>query len=152
MTQNNRYSTAKSNRTSKSRRSFKAKSPCTPSPTEKNRKRKTKPFSMNPIRRMMMVQNKKKIRMPTFLEGENLKKTTNSSNPQRTKSNPSNFKKFNSTTVSHTKVNGWMEDDKVSVSKFGLIVLSTKVNGKTTKPMDKESFIMLMATYTKVNG
>jgi hypothetical protein len=107
---------------------------------------------MNPIRRMMMVQNKKKIRMPTFLEGENLKKTTNSSNPQRTKSNPSNFKKFNSTTVSHTKVNGWMEDDKVSVSKFGLIVLSTKVNGKTTKPMDKESFIMLMATYTKVNG
>jgi hypothetical protein len=101
---------------------------------------------------MKMVQNKKKIRMPTLLEGENLKKTTNLSNLLLTKSNPSNFKKFNSTMVSHMMVNGWMEDDKVLVSRFGLMALSTKASGKTTKPTDKESFIMLMEMYTRVNG
>lgn len=50
------------------------------------------------------------------------------------------------------KVNGLMEKDKVSVSKYGLMDPNMLDSGKTIKPMVKELFTMLMVTFMKENG
>ena len=51
-----------------------------------------------------------------------------------------------------TKVNGKTTSDTASECRFGQMEPSMKGTGKTTKPMEKVSFGMSMATSTKVPG
>jgi hypothetical protein len=50
------------------------------------------------------------------------------------------------------KANGFKEKEKVLERKFGLTVANMLGNGRTTKPMEKELFIMLMEIFIRENG
>jgi hypothetical protein len=49
---------------------------------------------------------------------------------------------INSKTVPSTKDNGGVQLDTAVGSKFGLMALGTRVNGKTTRHMERASFGM----------
>jgi hypothetical protein len=56
------------------------------------------------------------------------------------------------TTAYHTKENGPKPKDKALVFRFGLMGRNMWVNGKVTKPMDRELCTMLMEMSMKASG
>lgn len=50
------------------------------------------------------------------------------------------------------KANGFKENDKASVSKYGPTVQNTQANGKTTKPMVKAFSTTQMVMFIKDSG